>query len=294
MLVITADVVVDGVAFCLFSRLLSPRILPFYICPAFRLVFWFAFARLVFSSLSSVSLAFCFRSFAIVFAVCLATYYSHRIQLVSLHFMWLLSLSRLFSRCVESACCSFALRPHALHSNVPCVHLPHLRLFSNSFTLHHIIIHFAQVSLHSFCSLCSFKHPLHAVIMHSYTGLVFICLATFQFRVRFSLTLCTVGLLFRVFRVSHVFRAGVGGQRTTNDERDRCTLRRLYLEHTSLGKASEDFISNGVLSNRCLALVTLRGFRLGVSFARLGMPQQVSRTDHDTDRSRFAACSSSS
>ena len=57
----------------------------------------------------------------------------------------------------------------------------------------------------------------------------------------------------------------------------RCALRRLYLEHTSLGKASEDFISNGVLTNRCLALVTLRGFRLGVSFARLGMPPQASR-----------------
>ncbi|CAM9624797.1 unnamed protein product, partial [Ectocarpus sp. 8 AP-2014] len=55
----------------------------------------------------------------------------------------------------------------------------------------------------------------------------------------------------------------------------RCSLRCLYLDHTSLGRASEGFIANGVLSNRSLALVTLTGFRLGSSFARLGMPPQV-------------------
>lgn len=55
----------------------------------------------------------------------------------------------------------------------------------------------------------------------------------------------------------------------------RCALRRLFLDHTSLGRASEGFIANGVLSNRGLALVRLTGFRLGAAFARLGMPPQV-------------------
>lgn len=55
----------------------------------------------------------------------------------------------------------------------------------------------------------------------------------------------------------------------------RCALRRLCLDHTSLAKASEGFVANGVLSNRCLALVTLTGFRLGAAFARFGMPPQV-------------------
>ncbi|CAM9502492.1 unnamed protein product [Ectocarpus sp. 13 AM-2016] len=61
----------------------------------------------------------------------------------------------------------------------------------------------------------------------------------------------------------------------------RCSLRCLYLDHTSLGRASEGFIANGVLSNRSLALVTLTGFRLGSSFARLGMPPQVANFSND-------------
>lgn len=55
----------------------------------------------------------------------------------------------------------------------------------------------------------------------------------------------------------------------------RCALRRLSIDHTSLGRASESFIATGILSNRCLTLTTLTGFRLGAAFARLGMPPQV-------------------
>lgn len=149
-------------------------------------------------------------------------------------------------------------------------------------------------------SLCSYEHPFRCAqlsrirthALHSFALTIFQFLRH-VFPLDTAVYRCSAPATF--FSCSACFSPpGCGGQRTTNDERDRCALRRLYLEHTSLGKASEDFISNGVLSNRCLALVTLRGFRLGVSFARLGMPPQVSHSDHDTDRSRSTGCGSSS
>lgn len=65
------------------------------------------------------------------------------------------------------------------------------------------------------------------------------------------------------------------------------SLRELYLDHTSIGHAGERLICMGLESSPALHLHVLTGFRLGMTYTRMGFPPEMETLANEQVRPPF-------